>query len=87
MTKTLVVPEWTLSDRLAKARHMSGLSQAELAERLGLSLKSIARYEQGTHEPKRATLLAWAMACGVDPAWLITDNGGSVPVTLWYQAA
>lgn len=75
---TLQVPEWTLCDRLAKARHVSGLSQGELAKRLGLSLKSVARYEQGTHSPKRSTVLAWALVCGIDPAWLesgtVTDS-------------
>ena len=65
----MTIPAWTLGDRLAKARQTRHLSQTEMAHLLGLSLRSVNRYEVGALEPKRQTLLAWAMATGVDPEW------------------
>jgi len=69
--KTATVPQWTLSDRLAKARHFAGLEQAELAARMGLSLKTVSRYERG-ESPRFDTLISWAEVCNVDANWLLT---------------
>ena len=68
------VPEWTLADRLRKARGDAGYSQAELATVTGISRQSINRYETGRAVPDRSKLLAWATACHVDYEWL---TGGS----------
>ena len=39
------IPEWTVADRLRKARESADLSQAELAELTGISRRTIdARY-------------------------------------------
>ena len=65
------VPEWTVSDRLRKARETAGLDQAQLAERAGLSRATVSNAERGVGIPQRATLLVWAMATGVDPEWLM----------------
>ena len=64
------VPEWTLADRLRKARGDAGYSQAELATATGISRQSINRYETGRAVPDRPKLLAWATACHVDYGWL-----------------
>ena len=64
------VPEWTLADRLRKARGDAGYSQAELATVTGISRQSINRYETGRAVPDRPKLLAWATACHVDYGWL-----------------
>ena len=64
------VPEWTLADRLRKARELAGYSQAELATATGISQRSIIRYERGQAEPRRPELLAWATACHVKYEWL-----------------
>jgi transcriptional regulator with XRE-family HTH domain len=87
-TDTTTVPEWTLSDRLQKARNYAGLTQSELAHQLGAGTKTVIRYENG-EAAKRSTLIAWAVVCGVDPQWLIEGNtpatlGGSA--TAWYGA-
>jgi transcriptional regulator with XRE-family HTH domain len=82
-----IVPEWTLGDRLRKAREASGLNQTELAEITGISRRSISKYELGEAEPRRPQILAWAMATGVATAWL--EQGDSVrpkgfePLTFW----
>ena len=64
------VPEWTLADRLRKARDIAGYSQAELSRHTGISQRSIIRYERGQAEPRRPELLAWATACHVEYEWL-----------------
>ncbi|SDE48767.1 Transcriptional regulator, contains XRE-family HTH domain [Paenibacillus sp. UNCCL117] len=46
--------------RLAEVRTNKGLSQYELAERLGFSRAQIANYEQGTREPDFHTLIVFA---------------------------
>lgn len=72
-----VVPQWTMADRLRKAREHSGLSQTELAEATGISRHSISNYERGAFEPRRPQLLVLALATGVDLEWL---GGGSEPI-------
>lgn len=74
---TPVIPTFTLLDRMSKARDVAGLSQDELAHRLGLSLSTVRRLEKGITPAKRIDLLGWATACGVDPAWLLKGEGGS----------
>lgn len=63
------VPPWTLADRLVKARRKVGMSQEEMAEQIGLSRQSIAKFEVG--KPMRlAYVVAWAEACRVPLDWL-----------------
>lgn len=63
----------TLGTRLRVARTHSGLSMQELAERAGLNRNTIARAEAG-HSPSRATVILWALGCGVDSDWLLTGE-------------
>jgi transcriptional regulator with XRE-family HTH domain len=58
---------------IRSARLRAGLSQAELAERLGLAASSIARWETDTVEPGFSTLRRVLQACGFDiPPVLVT---------------
>jgi transcriptional regulator with XRE-family HTH domain len=65
-----VVPEWTLADRLRKARLHAGLEQADLAREIGIGRSTIVNYEAGKTEPSRPVLLSWALRCGVSFEWL-----------------
>ena len=60
--------EGELLDALLKARHEAGLSQAQVAERMGTHAPAIARLERslstGKHSPSLATLRKYAVACG-----------------------
>ena len=60
--------EGELLDTLLKARHDAGLSQAQLAERMGTHAPAVARLERslatGKHSPSVATLRKYAKACG-----------------------
>jgi DNA-binding XRE family transcriptional regulator len=64
------VPQWTLGDRMRKAREHAGLKQSELAKEIGIGRTSVVSYESGRKTPSRPVLLSWAMRCGVDHGWL-----------------
>ena len=60
--------EGELLDQLLKARHDAGLTQAQVAQRMGTQPPAIARLERslatGKHSPSLATLRKYAHACG-----------------------
>ncbi|HEY8709661.1 MAG TPA: helix-turn-helix transcriptional regulator [Burkholderiaceae bacterium] len=60
--------EGALLDLLLKARHDAGLTQAQVAERMGTQPPAVARLERslatGKHSPSLATLRKYAEACG-----------------------
>lgn len=60
--------EGLLLDALLKARHDAGLSQADVAERMGTQPPSVARLERalatGKHSPSIVTVRKYVKACG-----------------------
>ena len=58
--------EFSFIDQVLKARAASGLTQAELAARVGTTQSAIARLESGTpkHSPSLVTLQRYARAMG-----------------------
>lgn len=58
--------EFALLDEMLKARAASGLTQVEVAERIGTTQSAIARLESGSvsHSPSIATLRRYAQALG-----------------------
>ena len=58
--------EFSFIDEVLKARAASGLTQAELAARVGTTQSAIARLESGTpkHSPSLVTLQRYARAMG-----------------------
>ena len=60
--------EGELLDALLKARHEAGLSQADVATRMGTQAPAVARLERalatGKHSPSVATLRRYVQACG-----------------------
>jgi transcriptional regulator with XRE-family HTH domain len=64
------IPEWTLGDRLRKARMHAGMTGDQLAAAIGISAGTVVNYENGHTKVKRIVLLAWARETGVDPVWL-----------------
>jgi ribosome-binding protein aMBF1 (putative translation factor) len=59
-----LAPEFEISAELIKARRRAGLSQSELAARMGTSQSTIARVESGQTLPSTKTLLRFAEATG-----------------------
>jgi transcriptional regulator with XRE-family HTH domain len=45
-----------LGDKLRRLRKAKGLTQGELAEKVGVDIKTIVRYETGKNSPKVETL-------------------------------
>ena len=64
----LELEEFALLDALIKARREAGLTQAQVAERMGTQAPAIARLERalasGKHFPSVATLRKYVKACG-----------------------
>ena len=64
----MLLEDGELVDQLLKARHDAGLTQAQVAERMGTQPTSVARLERalstGKHSPSLATLRKYAQACG-----------------------
>jgi len=60
--------EALLLDTLLKARYEAGLTQADIAQRMGTLAPAIARFERslatGKHSPSIATVRKYAKACG-----------------------
>ena len=64
-----IIPELSPGLRLEIARRTVAPSQREFAKMLGVSHGTVQRAESG-QPMKRTTVLAWAMATGVDLDWL-----------------
>ncbi|MBZ5789591.1 helix-turn-helix domain-containing protein [Burkholderia contaminans] len=60
--------EFALLDVMLAARHAAGLSQADVAERMGTQAPAVTRLERalatGKHSPSIDTLRKYAAACG-----------------------
>lgn len=59
-----LAPEFEIAAELLRARLRSGLSQSELASRMGTSQSAIARLESGQTLPSTKTLIRFAEATG-----------------------
>lgn len=53
-------------DALKNARVGAGITQAELAKRLGVTPQTVSQYERGRINPKFETLLKFSAALGID---------------------
>jgi len=68
------VPEFTVADRLRKARESAGFDQSEFARVAEISRTTIINYEHGRRIPRAVYLRAWAIASGVDLEWITTGH-------------
>lgn len=64
-----------LGDRVKLARKRSKLTQDELAEKLGVTTRTINHYENNQRNPKRNMLIAIAKVCDINIAWLKDGRG------------
>ena len=69
----------TLGDRIAGARERAGLTQAELARRLGVRLATLTGWEDDRAEPRANQLQTLAGLLGVSMKWLMSGVGEGVP--------
>lgn len=65
----------TFGDRVAAAREMAGMSQAELARRLGVRVSTLRKWENDVSEPRANRLSIMAGLLNVSMMWLINGQG------------
>ncbi|MBO9435532.1 helix-turn-helix transcriptional regulator [Ruegeria sp. R13_0] len=65
----------TFGDRLAAAREAAGMTQAQLARRLGVKKATIADWENDLSEPRANRLSMMAGMINVSIMWLLTGEG------------
>lgn len=64
-----------MQDRIKQVRQSEGLTQAEFAEKIGLSRNYIAMIEIGQREPSDRTIKDICRIFGVNEIWLRTGVG------------
>jgi transcriptional regulator with XRE-family HTH domain len=69
-----VALELAIGARMRTRRRQLGLSQTDLAERLGVSFQQVQKYERGANRVAASTLLAAAQALGVTIGWLVGED-------------
>lgn len=69
----------TLGARIAQAREHTGLSTAQLARRLGVKSRTLAKWERDETEPRANRLVMLAQLLGVAPAWLFEGQEAYAP--------
>ena len=60
--------------KIKKAREAAGLTQAQLAERIGTTPQNISQYERGIRNPKYITVRKIADVVGCSPFDLVSDD-------------
>lgn len=75
MSENTMVPEArSIGERIKKARKSAGLSQADLATRIGVSQPAIANWESGIHDPRRLMLAKLADILETPLDWLAAGD-------------
>ncbi len=75
----VIVPSFNLRDRMGKCLEVAEFSVADMATVLGVSRQTVNNWLSGRYKPQRATLVAWALATGVDLTWLETGQAPAEP--------
>lgn len=65
----------TFGDRVAGAREAAGLTQAELARKLGVRKDTVLAWEEDRSEPRANKLSMMAGVLNVSIVWLLTGEG------------
>ncbi|MGJ8612296.1 MAG: helix-turn-helix domain-containing protein [Octadecabacter sp.] len=68
----------TFGDRLAAAREVAGLTQKELAQRVGIKTGTLRNWEEDLSEPRANRLSILSGILGVSLRWLLTAEGEGI---------
>ncbi len=63
-----------LGDKIKGLRKKAGMTQSELAKRLGISGSAVGMYEQGRREPDNKTLLKLCSVFGITTDYLLGNT-------------
>ena len=69
----------TFGDRVAAGREVLGISQAELARKLGVKLKTVQGWEDDISEPRANKLQMLSGVLNVSLMWLLNGEGEGIP--------
>jgi ribosome-binding protein aMBF1 (putative translation factor) len=69
-----------LMRELAQRRQEAGLSQTEIAARMGTSQSAVARLEAGSADVRASTLERYAAALGTELTWTLHRDATEPPV-------
>ena len=72
----------TFGDRVAGAREARGMSQSQLARRLGVKKETLVGWEEDTSEPRANKLSMMAGLLNVSITWLLTGEGDGTPIPI-----
>lgn len=72
----------TFGDRVAAARDQAGLSQKQLARKLGIKTGTLRDWEDDLAEPRANKLAMMAGVMGVSVGWMLTGQGDGVAAPL-----
>ncbi|UWQ51043.1 helix-turn-helix domain-containing protein [Leisingera caerulea] len=65
----------TFGDRVAAAREAAGMTQGQLARRLGIKKSTLSAWERDLAEPRANKLTMLAGVLNVSMSWLLTGEG------------
>ncbi len=65
----------TFGDRLAGAREIAGMTQSQLARRLGVKKKTLEDWEDDIRDPRAMRLSMLAGLLNISLLWLLTGEG------------
>ncbi|MEC3863023.1 helix-turn-helix transcriptional regulator [Mesobacterium sp. TK19101] len=65
----------TFGDRVAAAREAAGMTQEQLAKRMGIKLKTLRAWEDDLSEPRANKLSMMAGMLNVSIMWLLNGEG------------
>ena len=75
----------TFGDRLAGGREHAGMTQAQMAERLGVELATLQAWEDDMAEPRANRLSMMAGLLNVSMTWLMNGTGHGLDSSLAYS--
>lgn len=68
----------TFGDRLSAARDKAGMTQKDLAKRMGIKLGTLRNWEDDLAEPRANKLSMVSGLLGVRMSWLLTGEGEGI---------
>lgn len=76
-----------IAQRIRERREAKGLSQSELARRIGLERQQVAVWEKARNKPSEENFLALARILGTSISYLFGETDDPRPAPDWYGGA